>query len=512
MTDYTPFASLLLADCLASDPFGTVHRAIELQGPHQGRNVLVRRYHEHWIEAGLLKNIPEIQRNILHLGKLKLFQDVRLVRDEAPHFVWPLCQGRSLSRVIQEAEAQQIPFGLDQALFLAWILCHHITQLHQAGIALGFLTPHRIWVGFDGVVELLDAPIIQQMEQVLEACPDIRGALGPYLVGPKHEGIQRDAYQVGALLFEMLTHRPLPEARYLAKELHALQVQGPDGLEPLPITIGALMTRLLGLGRPFQNLEELERELEESLFGTEDFNPSSFGLAFTLHTLFRRELEAENQAMEEEQAEDGVLACRLAMSQEVVPAPARPRRRSAGLRLLLSAATLLAGLTTLAAWKIHGSPASHPETTIVTKLSTQSSPTSVPPQSPEPRMAPTPGPVEKNSEKPVVEKAAAKPTAQTIEPPAPKPAPAAKLEALPSGQSAPRLLQKPSMSGGSSVRLRVYVDEQGRVRQAFVLEGAAKGSERERTACSLAMGARFTPATDNGRPVRDWTEMSISSK
>jgi hypothetical protein len=268
------------------------------------------------------------------------------------------------------------------------------------------------------------------------------------------------------------------------------------------------MTRLLGLGRPFQNLEELERELEESLFGTEDFNPSSFGLAFTLHTLFRRELEAENQAMEDEQAEDGVLACRLAMSPEIVPAPARPRRRSGGLRLLLSAATLLAGLTTLAAWKIHGSPASHPETTIAAKLSTPVAP----PQSPEPRVVPTPGPSQKINEKPTVEKAVAKPIAPTIEPPAPKPTPVAKREALPSGQSAPRLLQKPSMSGGSTVRLRVYVDEQGRVRQAFVLEGAAKGSERERTACSLAMGARFTPATDNGRPVRDWTELSISSK
>jgi hypothetical protein len=47
------------------------------------------------------------------------------------------------------------------------------------------------------------------------------------------------------------------------------------------------------------------------------------------------------------------------------------------------------------------------------------------------------------------------------------------------------------------------------VRQAFALEGAPKGSERERQACSVAMGARFTPGMDHGRPIRDWVELSL---
>lgn len=502
MTDYVPFGSLLLADRLATDPFGTVHRGLELEGPHRGRNVLVRRYHPHWIEAGLLKNVPEIQRNVLHLGKLKLFQDDRLVREPEPHFVWPLCQGRSLRRVLEESEAQQVPFGLDQALFLAWILCHHIGQLHQAGLALGFLTPDRIWIGFDGVVELLDAPVIQQMEQVVEQNPSLRALVSEYLVGPTHEGIARDAYQVGALLYQMLTHRALPEPRYLARELGNLMILGPEGKEKLPSSIATLMTRLLGLGRSYHMLEELEKDLEESLFGNDDFNPSTFGLAFTLHTLFRQEIEAETAAIEQEQSEDGILACSLAVK-SASPARTAPKRASSGLRFGLSAATVfLAGAGALWAWKKEPRPLPLPVVQTAEPLATPSLPVPPPARShdaeatatPEPKLTPKPTPA---------------PTASALPTPHPSAVPTPlPLKVSPDATGTARLLTRPSIQGGP-VKLRVFVDEQGRVRQAFVLEGASKGTDRERQACQLAMSAHFTPAMDHGKPIRDWAELSL---
>jgi len=480
MTSYTPFASLLLTDCLATDPFGTLHRAIDRSGHSAGHDVLVRRYHPQWLDAGLLRNPANIRRNLIHLGHLKLFQGARLDLEEEPHFIWPLCQGRSLATVLEAARAQRIPFGLEPSLFLAWILCQHMAQLHRAGLPLGFLTPHRVWVGFDGLVELLDTPVITHLEALLPRYSDVQKLMRPYLQGPLQEGISRDAFQMGALLFEMLSHCPLPEHRYISHELASLRVDGAEGPEPLPSSIRTLLSRLLGLGRPFQNLEELAQELEKALFGQDDIglNPSTFGLALSMHTLFRFQIAAENQALEEEQSGFGGLAAfhfiRKGAPPSATSGPAKGIRR----RIFLPAAALLLGITGLAAWSIHAR---------------QPMPSSAP--SPPMTMPPAPRPGKEQAHLPA-----------TIQPASPK---------KPTSPETPHpIAEKPKLppapaSMEALVKLRVFVDEQGRVRQTHILEGAPPGSYQESAALAAALQLHLTPALEGGNPIRQWREITV---
>jgi len=59
------------------------------------------------------------------------------------------------------------------------------------------------------------------------------------------------------------------------------------------------------------------------------------------------------------------------------------------------------------------------------------------------------------------------------------------------------------------VKLRVFVDEQGRVRQTHILEGAPPGSYQESAALAAALQLHLTPALEGGNPIRQWREITV---
>jgi hypothetical protein len=58
----------------------------------------------------------------------------------------------------------------------------------------------------------------------------------------------------------------------------------------------------------------------------------------------------------------------------------------------------------------------------------------------------------------------------------------------------------------------VFVDEQGRVRQTHIVDGAAPGSRQEAAALIAAREIRLTPAMEAGAPVREWREITVRVK
>lgn len=73
----------------------------------------------------------------------------------------------------------------------------------------------------------------------------------------------------------------------------------------------------------------------------------------------------------------------------------------------------------------------------------------------------------------------------------------------------PKLLGTVGIPGGQPLRVRVFVDETGRVRQAMVLPGHGKGAAAEQRAYAAALQARFTPARKGGQACREWTEIPV---
>ncbi len=481
MTKEHPIGSLDLLECLAEDPFGTVHRGMEWIAPRTNREVLVRKYHPVWLERGLSSRHQELRRNLLHLGHLKPYKECHISREGTPHLVWPLSLGRSLTHVLRTAEAHDMPFGIDQALFLVWALSHHLRDLHQVQLSPGILAPHRIWIGFDGWVQLLDVPVMGILQELLPSVPEAWKAMRPYLQGPTFEGLDRDTFQLGALLFEVLTHHPLPVGHNHAVVLEDAQVEMADGhYEAIPKEIAHLLKRLLGLSTSFKTLEELECTMEDSLFGG-DFDPSSFGLAFMMQALFRQEIQASEFTLNQGGTDS---FAHLKTGKVVVPTsePFHTRARHSG---LLAAACLIGGSMV---W-LGAEAFTH--TKAITPTSEKSPSPSIPSAS-----------IQTISKLPVPSIPVA-PSPQHASQPAPQKA------ASPSSTFKGVSLQAPMPPTAHPVRLRVFVDEQGRVRQAHVISGATEGSGRERTACATAMQKRFTPPQSGDQAARGWDEITV---
>ena len=477
--------SLQLTECLAEDPFGCVYRGLEWIAPRTSREVLVRQYHPVWLELGLSARRHEILRNLVHLGHLKPFKGCHAGRDGAPHLVWPYAAGRSLAQVLKAAESQGVPFGIDQALFLVWALSHHIRHLHQVKLSPGLLSPHRVWIGFDGWVQLLDLPVIGILQEVLPSVPGAPEAMASYLLKPPSAGLEDEAFQLGALLYEMLTHRPLSHTMGQACPAGEARL-GYPGLDqgPLPGEVVSLIERLLGNSEPFQTLEELEHTIEDSVFGG-DFEPSTFGLAFAVQTLFRREIEASAMVA------NGTL---VEADVNLTPKTSAPGAGKAGSGAfsprrmgLLTSAFLIGGVAvwlSTHAFTHQGIIASTP----VIKEAAVSAQTE------------HATPVLRVAKDPLV--------------------PGISSSAAPSVPDQPKQEQthpiqahqasgEPYAPKGRSVKLRVFVDEAGRVRQVHLLSGVEEGSEGERLATAMAMAKTFLPAEAEGKAIRSWEEITV---
>ncbi|HEV8629682.1 MAG TPA: TonB family protein [Thermoanaerobaculia bacterium] len=141
-------------------------------------------------------------------------------------------------------------------------------------------------------------------------------------------------------------------------------------------------------------------------------------------------------------------------------------------------------------------------------------------------MVPRPAPTQAAVPAPTIPPAPA-PTYSAPAPVAPAPAAAepapalptdvATAQAAPSGTSPPRLLARPSptypaiaqrMRKEATVVVRVLVDEKGHVVQTE-LKGAAAGFGFDQSALQAARGARFSPATENGTPIKMWVDLPI---
>ena len=487
MLEERPVGSLELSECLAEDPFGKVYRGLEWVAPRKIREVMVRQYHPIWLERGLSGRQHEIMRNLVHLGHLKPFKGCHASRDGSTQLVWPYASGRNLAQVLRAAESQGMPFGIDQALFLVWALSHHIRHLRQVQLSPGILTPYRLWIGFDGWVQLLDVPVMEILQELLPSAPEVQGAMHAFVHRPSRGGLDFDAFQLGALLFEMLTNRPLPEGLALASILEEARIGMPGMIqEPFPEAIQDLLRRLLGCSEPFITLEELERTMEDSVFGGE-FDPSTFGLAFTMQTIFRHEIAASAMSLSHGASDPG----HIALSEGAKLDPGTVRSHDSRFRRfgLLAGAFLVGGMAVwfgVQTFTRGGTVASTPEQPRVLAVSSVANPL--------PAMPPTPvAPATSPSASAISTGLETEKRSQLI----------FSEDLLSSAHPAePMAVPKP-------VKLRVFVDEAGRVRQVHVISGATEGSEREQAACAAVMLRKFSPQQSAGQNLRSWEEVTV---
>ncbi len=304
MGTYTRLGSYLLASELTSDPFGSVHRAVVIAGSTFDRHALVRTFSEELFQAGMNPRLADAGRVVPLLGGARVFGlGYRIESGKTPHVAWDYVPGRSLAQLIDKAKQEQIPFGVDHALTVMQGVAQGIIQMQAKGVNHGVLSPHSVWVSFEGSTQLVDAPFAALAKSMLAKSPTLKSKLAPYLQGPENDPLQQDLFALGAILYELLTFERLPVGGNLQSVLDHATLKAAQEEAPLPGEIRAFLGRLL-LGRqPFATVEAFGAELERVLYDGE-YSPTTFNMAFFMHTLFREENDRDVTAMKVEHGDN----------------------------------------------------------------------------------------------------------------------------------------------------------------------------------------------------------------
>lgn len=304
MATYSRLGSFLLAGELTADPIGRVQRGLSIVGSAFDHHWLVRTFSEELLQAGLASKLGEASKLLPQLSGSKAFgQGYRIEAGAHPHVACDYVPGRTLAQMIEKAKFEQIPLGVDHALSVLQGIAQGVIQLHSKGLSHGLLTPHSVWVSFEGATEILDAPYSQAIRQVLPKSPVTKGSLETYLRDMGGNALQQDFFSLGSILYELLTFEKLPVMAEPAFAASKATLKAAQEDTPVPPEILELLKRLMGVGQTFESVQAFSTEMDHVLYDG-DYSPTTFNMAFFMHTLFREENDRDGAAMKAEQADN----------------------------------------------------------------------------------------------------------------------------------------------------------------------------------------------------------------
>ena len=232
---------------------------------------------------------------------------------ESVYYVsYEFVEGKTLGAIFERCRRDTFPFSVDHALLIASKICSALEYSHgrktETGSRYchGLLNPGNVLVSYEGEVRVRGFG--QWLSRAKEA-----GALREkellYLSPEQAAGgapdTRSDVFAVGALLFEALVGRPLFEggrAGDVAGRLAAARLQNPTGEDDrLPKPIADILGRSLvqePSGR-YAEIQEMRKAIDTLLFSG-DYTPTTFNLAFFMHSIFRDDIDRESKQIKEE--------------------------------------------------------------------------------------------------------------------------------------------------------------------------------------------------------------------
>ena len=205
-----------------------------------------------------------------------------------------------------------LPIPTDHALLIAERLAlalaaAHESRLQDERLLHGFLVPQLVMISNEGETRLLGFEVAPGLRD-LAAGGWQEDALRPYLPPEALSGMPTaksdDVYSLGAILFELLTGERLPVvaaegyAAVYAGTIDAAQL--PNEGTPLPAPVAALLKKSLApREQRIADAVTWHKTLSKLMIDS-NFSPTTFNLAFFMHSLFRDEIERENQEIQAE--------------------------------------------------------------------------------------------------------------------------------------------------------------------------------------------------------------------
>ncbi len=208
-------------------------------------------------------------------------------------------QGRLLSDVLARSAQEGLPLAHDQAVYLAERIAGALLSLSTQGQFHGALGTEEVLVTFEGEVKLLPGVAKDIQTTALLGTPSLQKSLScqpPEVRSGQKAKESADRFALGALFFEFLARQPLrrdgghDDLKAMLKELR----EGGGVQEPLPKNLDAILEKSLIAETPgaYGSFDEMKADLNQ-LIASGEYSPSTFNMAFLMHSLFRDEDEPE---------------------------------------------------------------------------------------------------------------------------------------------------------------------------------------------------------------------------
>lgn len=301
------FGSYILLKKLSEDALGETFRAgrFGAQGIEQvvllkvfnGRGLDGRELWQHVASRGELQGVLRSP----NLGSGIDFGELQGV----PYVAYDYISGKNLAALVDQANRQMSPLPIDHALLVSERLALGLTaaletRLGGERVLHGFVVPDLVMISNEGEAKLLGFEMAPGLRAMISGTAAVRGFeryLSPETLdgAPLHKA--DDVYSLGAILFEMLTGKALPPQPATVGKL--VDEARHDG-EALPAGISQLLKRSLApqdqrIGDSASWHKALSQTMVEG-----QYNPTTFNLAFYMHSLFRDEIEKESRELQVE--------------------------------------------------------------------------------------------------------------------------------------------------------------------------------------------------------------------
>lgn len=225
--------------------------------------------------------------------------------------VFEYMEGKTLRALLNKCAQDGYPFTADHALLIASRLCTALEYLHskkvnEERLVHGFVCPETILVSYDGEIKLeymaLAHALLKFSAGKDKFSHDYKNYMSPELLSQGKLDRTVDVFGAGLVLFEMLTGEAFfAKGRNVSvndavnqAQMHTNSGERTD----LPDDIKKILYQALAMdpAQRYASIGDMRKALDLLLFSSE-FSPTTFNLAFFMHSVFREKIDEETKSL-----------------------------------------------------------------------------------------------------------------------------------------------------------------------------------------------------------------------
>lgn len=225
--------------------------------------------------------------------------------------IFEYTEGKTLRALLAKCAQDGYPFTADHALLIGSRLCTALEYLHSKKIneerlIHGFVCPETITVTYDGEIKLqymaLAHALLKFPAGKDKFLHDYKNYMAPEMLNQGKLDRAVDVFGAGLVLYEMLTGDAFfAKGRNISVNdaVNQAQMHTNSGERTeLPEEIKKILYQALAMdpAQRYATIADMRKALDLLLFSSE-FSPTTFNLAFFMHSVFREKIDEETKSI-----------------------------------------------------------------------------------------------------------------------------------------------------------------------------------------------------------------------